>query len=39
MYQQVYQPVPGPLPFMGISAGFAWSRQLRRKIKSNLEKV
>jgi phospholipase/lecithinase/hemolysin len=39
MYQQVYQPVPGPLPFMGIAAGFAWSRQLRRKIKSNLEKV
>ena len=39
MYQQVYQPVPGPLPFVGIAAGFAWSRQLRRKIKSNLEKV
>jgi phospholipase/lecithinase/hemolysin len=39
MYQQVYQPVPGPLPFMGIAAGFAWSRQLRRKIKSNLKKV
>ena len=39
MYQQVYQPVPGPLPFMGIAAGFAWGRQLRRRIKSSLEKV
>jgi len=39
MYQQVYQPVPGPLPLIGIAAGFGWSRQLRRKIKSNLKKV
>ncbi|MFN7741638.1 MAG: SGNH/GDSL hydrolase family protein [Cyanobacteriota bacterium] len=39
MYQQVYQPVPGPLPFMGIAAGFAWGRQLRRRMKSSLEKV
>jgi phospholipase/lecithinase/hemolysin len=39
IYQDVYQPVPGPLPLIGIAAGFGWSRQLRRKIKSNLKKV
>jgi phospholipase/lecithinase/hemolysin len=38
MYQDVYQPVPGPLPLIGIAAGFGWSRQLRRRIKSSLEK-
>ena len=39
MYQDVYQPVPGPLPLIGISAGFGWSRQLRRRIKSSLERA
>jgi len=38
MYQDVYQPVPEPLPLIGIAAGFGWSRQLRRRIKSSLEK-
>jgi phospholipase/lecithinase/hemolysin len=39
MYQDVYQPVPGPLPLIGIAAGFGWSRQLRRRIKSSLERA
>lgn len=26
--------VPGPLPLFGIAAAFAWSRRLRRRIKS-----
>ena len=39
MYQDVYQPVPGPLPLMGVAAGFGWSRQLRRRIKSSLERA
>jgi len=38
IYQDVYQPAPGPLPLIGVAAGFGWSRQLRRRIKSNLEK-
>lgn len=38
IYQDVYQPAPGPLPLIGVAAGFCWSRQLRRRIKSNLEK-
>ena len=39
MYRDVYQPVPGPLPLMGVAAGIGWSRQLRRRIKSSLERV
>jgi phospholipase/lecithinase/hemolysin len=39
MYQDVYQPVPGPLPLIGIAAGFGWSRQLRSRIKSSLERA
>ena len=38
IYQDVYQPAPGPLPLIGVAAGFGWSRQLRRRIKSSLEK-
>ena len=38
IYQAVYQPVPGPFPIMGAAAGIAWSRQLRRRIKSSLAK-
>jgi outer membrane lipase/esterase len=38
IYQDVYQPAPGPLPLIGVAAGFSWSRQLRRRIKSSLEK-
>jgi len=25
-------PVPGPLPVIGIGAAFGWSRQLRRRV-------
>jgi len=39
MYQDVYQTVPGPLPLMGVAAGIGWSRQLRRRIKSSLERA
>ena len=39
IYQDVYQPVPGPLPLMGVAAGIGWSRQLRRRIKSSLERA
>jgi hypothetical protein len=30
----VLPPVPGPLPLLGASAAFVWSRQLRRRIQS-----
>ena len=39
IYQAVYQPVPAPLPLVGVAAGFAWSRQLRRRIKSGRAKA
>ena len=39
IYQAVYQPVPAPLPLVGVAAGIGWSRQLRRRIKSSLERV
>jgi phospholipase/lecithinase/hemolysin len=39
IHQDVYQPVPGPLPLMGVAAGIGWSRQLRRRIKYSLERV
>lgn len=29
-----YAAVPGPLPIAGAMAGFAWSRKLRRRLKS-----
>jgi hypothetical protein len=29
-----YSEVPGPLPLAGAAAGFAWSRRLRRRLKS-----
>lgn len=39
IYQAVYQPVPAPLPLVGIAAGIGWSRQLRHRIKSRLAKA
>lgn len=39
IYQAVYQPVPAPLPLVGVAVGIGWSRQLRRRIKSSLERV
>lgn len=29
-----YNPVPGPLPIFGATMGYAWSRRLRKRIKS-----
>lgn len=29
-----YSEVPGPLPLAGAAAGFAWSRRLRRRLKT-----
>ena len=28
------QPVPGPLPLLGATAGFGWSRRLRRRLRA-----
>jgi hypothetical protein len=28
------EPVPGPLPLLGVGAAFGWSRRMRRKLKS-----
>jgi len=39
IYKDVYQPVPGPVPLMGVAAGIGWSRQLRRRIKTSLAKA
>jgi phospholipase/lecithinase/hemolysin len=41
IYQAVYQPTPAPapLPLMGVAAGIAWSRQLRRRIKTRFAKA
>jgi MYXO-CTERM domain-containing protein len=28
--------VPGPLPMLGVGAGFAWSRRLRNRIRKSV---
>jgi hypothetical protein len=33
-FEAVYSAVPGPLPLAAAAAGFAWSRKLRRRLKT-----
>lgn len=33
-FDAVYEAVPGPLPLAAAAAGFAWSRKLRRRLKT-----
>ena len=34
VFTATYETVPGPLPLVGAAAAFAWSRRLRRRLKS-----
>lgn len=34
VFTATYSEVPGPLPLAGAAAGFAWSRRLRRRLKT-----